>query len=985
MSNSSNTGRGPGTGRDRPYRSRRLFGFRNWPVRAKLIAILLVPAIAAVTVGLVRVGDLLSQAAVYGDDADLSAAQRAVSELVADLGREQLAITAAVGNAQGIDAVLPPRDELVAQTDATADEALRLVEATGAPGDVPRRLLGLQDQLARLEDIRADTAAAPEESSLAAAQIVRAYHEVSGAAVALTAALAQSVTDNELRGAALNVQALTETNRLTGLQDGLVLAVVAVGSQALDPAELRTAVDDRTAAFNEFEATATDDQRALFSGAFMSDEGTIRSTEFNEILREVSEGRDPSLTAADWLSVAAPAAAATDGVRAQLSTAQVDRADQLLDETQVRAARDAAIVVALLLAGLVVTVLAARSILSPLRRLRADAILIAEERLPAAITRIREAGPDSDIQVVPVDVRTIEEIGQVARAFDAVHVEAVRLAAEQEQLRRNVNDLFVNLSRRSQALVERQLALIDRLENDEADPDQLAQLFRLDHLAARMRRNNDNLMVLAGSDASRGAGRALRVVDVVRAAVSETEQYERVTVRAAPHVTVAAATSHDLVHLLAELLDNATVFSAPDTTVTVDVQGAAIEGLRIEVADRGLGIPADDLDELNAKLSEPPVVDAGVPRQMGLFVVAHLARRHGIRVSLQPGADGRGTTAVVHVPPAVLVAPESQAAPMASSAPAPASAPASVLPSSLAAPAGGLAVPSPSAEPSLPALGRAVPDDGRFDDTRPQPTVGSSPGAANGARPLDATRAADPARPTEQAPPDSGPGALTGPVERVRSAAPAAAPDPHQDPWEVPSEDETPIFRELSAWFRACTPGTGAIRAPEPVNGASRPMHPAGPGNAAPPRPAKPGDAKPGDAETEDAAAGRPAEREGTVHRIPTTHVVTESAIPSAAFASAADQGWLAAAAAEAGQPAGLTAAGLPRRRPMAQLVPGSAPSAPAAPPRRPRDADAVRGRLANYQRGLQSGRNRIRVSSDGSPLPSDTEPAQSDQRRYAP
>ncbi|MGF1662994.1 MAG: nitrate- and nitrite sensing domain-containing protein, partial [Kineosporiaceae bacterium] len=517
MSNSSSAGHDPGAGRDRPHRSRRLSGFRNWPVRAKLIAILLVPAIAAVTVGAVRVSDLLAQASVFGDDAALSTAQRAVSQLAADIAREQTAVTAAVADAQGIDSVLPPREELQARTDATAEEALRLVEETGTPGDVPRRLQGLRDVLVRLDEIRANTASAPEESSLAPAQVVRAYHEVSGAAVALTATLAQSVTDNELRAVALNVQSLTETNRLTALQDSLVLAVVAAGSQALDPAELRTAVDDRTAAFNEFEATATDDQRALFSAAFMSDEGTLRSSEFSEILREITEGRDPSLTAADWLSAAVPAAAATDGVRAELGDGQVQRADQLLDDTRIRAARDAAIVIALLLAGLVVTVLAARSILLPLRRLRADAIMIAEDRLPAAINRIRDAGPDSDIQVHPVDVRTTEEIGQVARAFDAVHVEAVRLAADQEQLRRNVNDLFVNLSRRSQALVQRQLALIDRLENDETDPDQLAQLFRLDHLAARMRRNNDNLMVLAGTPASPGPTRPMALLDVVRA------------------------------------------------------------------------------------------------------------------------------------------------------------------------------------------------------------------------------------------------------------------------------------------------------------------------------------------------------------------------------------------------------------------------------------------------------------------------------------
>ncbi|MGF1653568.1 MAG: ATP-binding protein, partial [Actinomycetales bacterium] len=532
---------------------------------------------------------------------------------------------------------------------------------------------------------------------------------------------------------------------------------------------------------------------------------------------------------------------------------------------------------------------------------------------------------------------------------------------------------------------------IDRLENDETDPDQLAQLFRLDHLAARMRRNNDNLMVLAGSDASRGAGRALRVVDVVRAAVSETEQYERVTVRAAPHVTVAAATSHDLVHLLAELLDNATVFSAPDTTVTVDVQGGAGEGMRIEVTDRGLGIPAEDLDQLNAKLTEPPVVDAGVPRQMGLFVVAHLARRHGIRVNLQPGVGGRGTEAIVHVPPAVLVAPDGEvprtdvpapgtwSAAVAASAPA---APAETLPAPvLPAPVLPMPVqPAPvlPAEPRVPVSGPAVPDaEPRVDDTRPQPSVAAVPVAATDETPpvTPAPYAANGAVRVGHGQAENEADPLTGPIERVRPTEPNDAADQHTDPWELPSEEETPIFRELSAWFRASTPGTGTVRAPEPVNGTPRPVRPAEP------------------AASGGGEAGSPTESESIVHRIPTTPVAAEPvAVPSVAFASAADEGWLAAAAAEANQPTDLTPAGLPRRRPMAQLVPGSAPAsaavpaAPVAPSRRPRDADAVRGRLANYQRGLQSGRNRVRTSPDGSaPSPSDTDLDQSDQRRYAP
>jgi hypothetical protein len=385
---------------------------------------------------------------------------------------------------------------------------------------------------------------------------------------------------------------------------------------------------------------------------------------------------------------------------------------------------------------------------------------------------------------------------------------------------------------------------------------------------------------------------------------------------------------------------------------------------------------------------------------MGLFVVAHLARRHGIRVALQPGPDGRGMTAVVHVPPAVLVAPDGEA-PTATPSVTGSTAAGAAAPSAPAVPS-----PTPSSEPLVPTFDEAFRGGGvAADDTRPQPTARAAPVGAgngtpspNGSRPADdgappahrvpavpeASRA-NGAAPTADARPIPAPTPapepapltpepLTGPIERLGAPEPATA--SHTDPWEVPSEEETPIFRELSAWFRASTPGTGAVRAPEPLNGAPRPARPAAP--AVPAAPA--------------AAVAEPA-RGGTVHRIPSTPVVTEPAVPSAAFASAADEGWQAAAAAEANQPAELTPAGLPRRRPMAQLVPGSAPSAQAAASvRRPRDADAVRGRLANYQRGLQSGRNRVRTPSDGSTPPSsdtetdtDTDTDQSDQRRYAP
>jgi hypothetical protein len=217
-------------------------------------------------------------------------------------------------------------------------------------------------------------------------------------------------------------------------------------------------------------------------------------------------------------------------------------------------------------------------------------------------------------------------------------------------LRGNVNAIFTNLSRRSHGLIERQLALITDLENNEADPDQLENLFKLDHLATRMRRNGENLLVLAGEDPGRSWGEPIPLVDVLRAAASEVEQYERIELAGIPETDVVGPAVTDLVHLLAELLENATTFSSPQTKVRVTATRLPDQRVLVEIHDKGIGLTSEDFAEINAKLAEPPTVDASVSRQMGLFVVGRLAERHGIRVQLRPSGESAGTTSLVMLP-----------------------------------------------------------------------------------------------------------------------------------------------------------------------------------------------------------------------------------------------------------------------------------------------------------------------------------------------
>jgi hypothetical protein len=209
--------------------------------------------------------------------------------------------------------------------------------------------------------------------------------------------------------------------------------------------------------------------------------------------------------------------------------------------------------------------------------------------------------------------------------------------------------MFTNLSRRSQGLIQRQLSLISELESREADPDQLSSLFKLDHLATRMRRNGENLLVLAGEEPGRRWTRPVPLVDVLRAAASEVEQYERIELSSVPTTEVAGRVVNDLVHLLAELLENATSFSSPQTKVKVTGHALPDGRVLIEIHDTGIGLSPEDLAAINERLAAPPTVDVSVSRRMGLFVVGRLSQRHGIRIQLRP-SDSGGTTALVMLP-----------------------------------------------------------------------------------------------------------------------------------------------------------------------------------------------------------------------------------------------------------------------------------------------------------------------------------------------
>ncbi|KUN41269.1 hypothetical protein AQJ30_02925 [Streptomyces longwoodensis] len=286
-----------------------------------------------------------------------------------------------------------------------------------------------------------------------------------------------------------------------------------------------------------------------------------------------------------------------------------------------------------------------------LARLREQTALAAQVHIPELVKRLGgwDVQDPVDLSIPSVGSYSSPETAQLASVIDSLLRESVRLAGEQALLRGNVNAMFSNLSRRSQGLIQRQLSLISELESREADPDQLISLFKLDHLATRMRRNGENLLVLAGEEPGRRWRRPVPLVDVFRAAASEVEQYERIELVAVPAVEITGRAVNDLVHLLAELLENATSFSPPQTRV--EVKGVSLPDGRalIEIHDTGIGLSPEGLLEINERLASPPTVDVSVSSRMGLFVVGRLSQRHGIRIQLRP-SDSAGTTALVMLP-----------------------------------------------------------------------------------------------------------------------------------------------------------------------------------------------------------------------------------------------------------------------------------------------------------------------------------------------
>ncbi|WP_329088318.1 nitrate- and nitrite sensing domain-containing protein [Actinomadura citrea] len=554
--------------------------------------------------------------------------------------------------------------EALAARQEAVDADARKVRAAAADVETYSSSLRLAvgNVLNRVDDLPALRTAAVR---LGPGVIIDKYTEFVDDFTSFHVLVSQDAPTAELAQSALALADLANAKDAASRERALLSSALWEGRfEPLDRAAVDDARADMDTSINAFRSSATPAQLRLFEDTVTGPELDRAEVTRLQTLAVADSSRQLQVrlgvrTARSWTSDSTARVDRLRTVEKSIAADLAAKADDARSGAQTAAIRDGVLLFLVLAVVLATLIVMARSLVRPLRRLQSGALDVANARLPGLVDRLRDPeAAAGGIEVKPIEIDSTDEIGQVARAFDEVHREAVRLAADEAVLRGNINAMFVNLSRRSQSLIERQLRLIEELEQSERDEEQLGNLFRLDHLATRMRRNCENLLVLGGQEQVRRWNQPVPLIDVVRASLSEVEQYERVALRVQGDMTVVGPVVNDLVHLLAELVENATVFSSENTKVTVSGQMLSGGGCMLQITDNGVGMSPEELEQANWRLANPPVIDFSAARRMGLFVVGRLAVRHGIRVELR-AAQGGGLTAFVVLPDAVVTPGES--------------------------------------------------------------------------------------------------------------------------------------------------------------------------------------------------------------------------------------------------------------------------------------------------------------------------------------
>jgi signal transduction histidine kinase len=646
----------PATASASRFTSPSALSLRNWPVSTRLIAVIALALLMGLIFGGLRIASAADSANEFGRVSQLAVLGQQVTGLVQAMESERDQTTGLLPIAN-----LSDLNSAYQATNAAAAKVQAVAAGIGGsyPANIQTRVAAVVSEITNLKALR--TEAQASQSALA---VIQAYASPITNMIALIDQIAQGTSDATLVNDVQTLNSLSLAKDQAAQQRALLFN--AFNQQLFADAVLQALITAQSEELTDkaaFDTTATPAEQNAYDNYVNHVHGTAVNEAQNIEIYVIGTGVPDIGAGALGIDIKrAPAAwyaaqsAKVDAMQqTELVVAQniVARAQSLQSGANRQALFTAIVTVVILLLVLLATIFVARSLVRPLRKLREGALNVATVELPERVRQLSEAqDPTASLEVAPIDVLSTDEIGQVARAFDQVHSEAIRLASNEAILRNSFNAMFVNLSRRSQSLIERLVRMIDSLEQNEGDPERLSNLFAMDHLVTRMRRNSENLLLLAGHESARKWSEPVSLADVARAAVSEIEQYSRVTLKIQPGNAVTGPAVSDVVHLLAEVIENATIFSAKDTPVTVAAQELTSGGVLIEVGDSGVGVPEARLAEMNWRLDNPPVMDVSVSRHMGLFAVARLAERHGVRVRLRPRSP-HGLTALVWLPDTV--------------------------------------------------------------------------------------------------------------------------------------------------------------------------------------------------------------------------------------------------------------------------------------------------------------------------------------------
>jgi signal transduction histidine kinase len=460
-------------------------------------------------------------------------------------------------------------------------------------------------------------------------------------------------TDSAIVSQALAFVRIGRVGDLLGQEDAILLGDLSTGSF---PAADRRQFSQLVGAHRYLVQVTLPDLDPSYRAFYTRDVSPLADASLTQLENKVMAAGPRHLPAISPLAWAQTVGAVTAGFSKagnQSANAIIQQASNVAWSTNLQLIVTGGIGLLLVIFSIVVAILTARSLVRELGSLRQSALTLANERLPEVVDRLA-LGQDVDVSAEAPDIpASSDEIGQVRDAFATVQQTAVRAAVGQARLRQGMSEVFRNLARRSQSLLHRQLALLDAMERRARDPQELEDLFRIDHLTTRMRRHAESLIILSGHPAARGWRNPVPLVDVLRAAVAEVEDYTRIRATSATRASLAGPAVGDVIHMIAELAENATMFSPPNTPVVIhgDTVG---KGFAVEIEDRGLGMSDEQLQRVNSLLENPPPFDPSSSDQLGLFVAGQLAKRHDIKISLRPSPYG-GTTAIVLIPQHLVV------------------------------------------------------------------------------------------------------------------------------------------------------------------------------------------------------------------------------------------------------------------------------------------------------------------------------------------